>query len=119
MAKRKNSGGDGGWALLGLLAAFVGIAYLTSGRGEDDSPQIPNELEGRIDFVVAILNQRFGHQWVTFGLDVLQAHLERAFPQVAALVNAVYSAEQAYRHIPKAGYAKKQAAVQMARGLRA
>ena len=108
----KKGDGGGGWIL--LLLAAAGLIYLTSGRGEDDSPQIPNELEDQIDFVVAALNERFGHQWVTFGLDVLQAHLERAFPQVAALVHAVYSAEQAYRHMPKAGYAKKQAAVRMA-----
>lgn len=110
----KKGGGDGGWALLGLLLAAVGLIYLKTGRGEDDSSLIPNTLEGKIDLVVAALNQRFGHQWVNLGLDILQAHIERTVPQVAALVNAVYSAEQAYRHIPKAGYAKKQAAIRMA-----
>jgi hypothetical protein len=66
--------------------------------------------------LAAALNQQFGHQWVNLGLNVLQAYIERTVPQVAALVNVVYSAEQAYRHIPKAGYAKKQAAIKMARG---
>jgi hypothetical protein len=112
MAKK---GGGGGWALLGFGSAVILLAYLTSGRGEENSPIIPDSLEDKIDLVVDRLNKKFGSQWVTFGLDVLQAHLQRTVPQAAWLVNAVYSAEQAYGYIQKAGATKKQAALQSAR----
>jgi hypothetical protein len=112
-------GGNGGWGFLGGILVVVGLIYLKTGRGENDAPLIPNSLEGKIDLVVAALNQQFGHQWVGVALDALQAHIERTVPQVAALVNAVQAAEKAYRNIPNAGSAKKQYALQIARGLRA
>lgn len=68
----------------------MGLAWLTTGRGQDNSPLIPDKIEDRIDFVVNSLNKRFGSQWVTFGLDALQGYLEKAFPQVAGLIHAVY-----------------------------
>lgn len=108
MAKK----GDGeGWALLGFLIAALGLIYLKTGRGEDDSPLIPNTLEGKIDLVVAALNRHFGHQWVNLGLNVLQTHLERTVPQVAALVNAIYEVEKISRYVQMTGPEKRQAAV--------
>jgi hypothetical protein len=53
---------------------------------------------------------------VTVGLNVLQAYLERTQPQVAGLVRVLYAVEQEYRYVPKAGYAKKQAALRKLRG---
>ena len=115
----KKGGGDDGLGLVLLALAGLGLAWLIGGRGKTNSPVIPDKLEEQIDLVVESLNEQFGHQWVDLGLSALQAYLERTLPQVAWLVNAVYAAEQAYRNIPKAGYAKKQVALQRARELRA
>lgn len=119
MAKK---GGGEGWALLGLAAAFVGLAWLTAGRGQNNnSPLIPDGLEDQIDLAVDSLNKRFGHQWVNFGLNVLQAYLERTQPQVAGLVRVVYAVEQQSKgnFWPMTGLDKRHAAVQMVRELRA
>ena len=117
MAKR---GGDDGWVLGALLLAGVGTlvyAYTKSGRGENNSPLILDAIEDPIDRVVAALNQIVGRNWVNYGLDYLQARIERTMPGVAGLVNAVLWAEQAYRQTPGAGSAKKQAALRLARGV--
>lgn len=115
----KTGGGDGGWAILSIAAVAVGLIWLTSGRGENNSPYLPDELEEPIDRAVDALNKRFGRQWVNLGLNALQAYLERAVPQAAWLVNALYTAEQEYRFVRNAGNAKKQIAIQIAHGLRA
>ncbi len=111
----KKGGGEELVALLGLGAAFVGLAWLVSGRGQNNSPLIPDRLEDKIDLVVESLNKQFGHEWVTYGLNILQAHIERTLPQIAWLVRVLYMAEQAYRYMPKAGNNKKQYVLQMAR----
>lgn len=116
---RKSSGE--GWALLGLVGAFIGLAWLVSGRGQNNSPIVPDALEDQIDLAVDSLNQRFGHQWVTLGLDQLQAHLEKTYPQIAWLVYALLSVEQQAINWPLTtklamSQTKKQAAIRMARG---
>jgi hypothetical protein len=93
----------------------IGYAWLTSGRGQNNSPLIPDRLEDQIDLVVEELNKEFGHQWVTYRLNDLQSHIERTWPQLTAWVRLLLLAEQAYSHISKAGSAKKQYALQMAR----
>lgn len=97
-----------------ILGAFWGLSYLQRGRGQDNSPLVPDFIEDPIDRVVAGLNNAFGHQWVTRALNVLQAHIERTMPEVAGLVSVVHRAEQAYRQ--HAGSVKKQAAKRYALG---
>ena len=124
MAKKGGGGGGEGWALLGLAATFVGLAWLTSGRGQNNSPLVPDSLEDQIDLAVDSLNKHFDHQWVNYGLDALQAYLERTQPQVAWLVRVLYAAEQQSKGWPlmtkqAKSQAKKQVAIRMARRLRA
>jgi hypothetical protein len=116
---RKSSGE--GWALLGLVGVFFGLAWLASGRGQNNSPLVPDALEDQIDLAVDSLNQQFGHQWVTLGLDKLQGHLEKTYPQIAWLVYTLLAVEQQsinWQLMTKLAMsqAKKQAAVRMARG---
>jgi hypothetical protein len=109
------SGGNDGWKVALLFAgAFVGLAILTGGRGEQNSPLVPDILEDQIDRAVAGLNRIFGRQWVNNRLDYLQAQLELAMPGVAALVSVLHWAEQQFG--PRAGAAKKQAAIRLLRG---
>src|SRR5688572_13383527 len=89
MARKSN--GEG-WVLFGV--AFLSLAYLISGRGPTNSPFVPDALEDQIDLAVDSLNEGFGHQWVTYGLDRLQGHLERTYPQIAWLVYALHAVEQ-------------------------
>jgi hypothetical protein len=114
---RKSSGE--GWILFGI--AFVSLAWLISGRGQNNSPLVPDALEDQIDFAVDSLNKQFGPQWVTLGLDRLQAHLESTYPQIAWLVYGLLAVEQQSIHwLPMTRLAlsqtKKQAALRMARG---
>ena len=114
---RKSSGE--GWVLLGL-GVFVGLAWLVSGRGQDNSPLVPDALENQIDFAVDKLNNQFGHQWVTFGLDKLQGYLEKTYPQIALLVYTLLAVEQqSIRWVPMTKLAlsqtKKQTALRMLR----
>lgn len=111
MAKR--SDGDV-WKVLGVLLAVVGLIYLQTGRGKDNAPLIPDALEDPMDRVVSALNQRFGHPWVTMGLDVLQAYIQGTMPGAVSLVNAVYRAEQLYGHSVGMSGTKKQAAMRYA-----
>jgi hypothetical protein len=113
MAKR---GGDNGLLILGasLLVGWVALSWLKTGRGENNSPLIPDAIEDPIDRVVATLNNIFGQRWVTAGLNALQAQLQVAMPGVAGLVDAVYQAEQNYGYLTGAG--KKQVAVRYAYG---
>jgi hypothetical protein len=106
MAKR--GGGDGGKVLLAIGGVAL-LAWLLSGRGKQNSPFIPDVIENELDRVVEALNRRFGHRWVTYGLDALQAFLQRALPGPAGLLNTVLWVEQNYAHLT--GSAKKQLAV--------
>jgi hypothetical protein len=85
------------------------LAYLLGGREKNNSLLIPDTIEDRIDRVVAALNQKFGKHWVNLALNFLQQQMELTMPGAAALVNAVYRAEQYYGG--QAGAFKKQAAL--------
>lgn len=113
MAKR--GGGDGWiWGVVLFAGAAALYAYTKTGRGTENSPLLPDAVEGPIDRVVESLNRAFGDRWVTLGLNAVQSYIERTMPAAVWLVNAVYRAEQGYG--PKAGAAKKQAAKRLARG---
>lgn len=64
MARGKGGGSDDWGQLLGIvigvgIGAFA-VYYLTAGRGQENAALIPDDLEGRIDFVVEALNRNFG-----------------------------------------------------------
>lgn len=110
MARKNNNDG------LALLFVAIGagvLYYLYSGKGEEnDAPLIPNDLEGRVDLVVATMNRQFGKRWVDFGLDALRSHLQKVLPPpVVALVNLIYNVEQYARFTEMSGYQKRQTAV--------
>jgi len=114
MAQRNSNDG------LARLFVAVGAAvlyYLGSGKGEEnDAPLIPNDIEGRVDLVVAALNTQFGKRWVDFGLHALTSHLQKVLPRpVVALVNVIYNVEQFARFTEMSGYQKQQRAVVWAR----
>jgi hypothetical protein len=118
MGRKKGNDGVGELiAILGLVAVGIALYYDRAGRGEEnDAALIPNTVEGKIDFLVGKLNERFTKQWVNQSFDVLRAYLERAYPSIAALVGAVYWVEQMSKgqFVRVSGYAKQQAAVQKA-----
>lgn len=113
----------GGWGGIIGLAALLGLVYVATGKGEDDSKSIPDELEKPIDDAIAALNARFGHQWVNEGLGLVDAYLRRALPpQLVALANIIIQVERASRQVqlsgqPKiSGEAKKREVIRIARG---
>lgn len=114
MARRNN---NDGLAFLFVAFGAVVLYYLNSGKGEEyDAPLIPNNLEVRVDLVVAALNRQFGKRWVDFGLHALRSHLQKMLPlPVVALVNVVYNVEQFARFTEMSGYEKQQTAVAWAR----
>ncbi|HEU0054394.1 MAG TPA: hypothetical protein VFQ39_14500 [Longimicrobium sp.] len=97
-------------------AVLVGalLLYLVGGRGKNNSLLIPDSIEDRIDWLISVLNDAFGHQWVNLGLDALQTHIEQAMPQLASLVNAVYWVEKQSRTYLLTGTAKKAAVLRAA-----
>lgn len=119
MAKK---GGDDIWRVIGIVGGgIVGIAvldYLVGGRGkENNAVLMPDRFEDQIDFVVGELNNQFGKQWVTKGLDQIQNSLQRALP--LPVVAAVYAVELMSKNNlwRMSGPYKKQAAVRRLRGL--
>lgn len=116
MARRGGGGSDALSVLLLTGLAALTLIYLRTGRAQTNSPLLPDSIEDRIDRVVAALNGAFGPAWVNFGLNALQAQIERTMPGVAVLVGAVYRVEQAYGRAPRAGAIKKQAALRLVRG---
>jgi hypothetical protein len=96
-----------------FVAAFLGLAYLKNGKGESNSPFVPDTLEDRLDAVVGALNRNFGQRWVNIALNFLERQMELAMPGAAALVNAAYLVE--LNHAGQAGAIKKQAALRMLR----
>jgi hypothetical protein len=102
------------------LAILAGLVYYDKeGREENDAALIPNSLEGRMDFLVGKLNARFGKEWVDKGFDFINAYVQRNYPVLALVVNAVVQVEQMSKGQPirMSSYDKKQAAVRMARRL--
>jgi len=115
--------GGGGWGPIIGIAALLGLVYVATGKGEDDSKSIPDELEKPIDDAIATLNARFGHQWVDAGLGFVDAYLRRVLPpQLVALANIIIQVERASRQAqlsgqPKiSGEAKKREVIRIARG---
>lgn len=106
-----------GKVILGLLGVGVAIAVIHAQTGkskEDNSALIPDGLERYLDDAVALLNTRFGPNWVTAGEYALRMYL-RTMPQLAALVGVLVAAENTYKYLKKSGALKKQFAIQMAR----
>lgn len=115
MARRKND--DGWWIALGLTAIGAALLYyVQTGVGkENDAALIPNSLEGKIDSLVATLNQTFGKRWVDLGLYQLKSSLQKTLPApLVKLIDVVSSVELISRGIPMTSYAKQQLAVQKA-----
>lgn len=116
------NGGDDIWKLIGIVGGgLVGIAildYLVGGRGkENNAALMPDRFEDQIDLVVEELNNQFGKQWVTKGLDRIQNSLQRALP--LPVVAAVYAVELMSKNNfwLMSSYDKQQAAVRRLRGL--
>lgn len=111
MARRRD---DDDWLGRLLFALIVGggtlaLVYSQSGRREDNSTLLPDEIEKHIDDAVAALDEEFGKRWVNEGLDVVAAFLRGVLPrQMVLLADAFYRAESEFRYEPKAGYAKKR-----------
>lgn len=100
-------GGDDTWKVVGAVVLGAVLVYLITGKGRNNSSLIPDAVEDRIDRLIEALNGAFGQRWVDYGLNALQAHIERTMPQFAVLVRLVYWAEQQYRLYPHSGAAKK------------
>jgi hypothetical protein len=122
MARGKGGGGDNWGKILGIVLGVgigaVAVYYLTAGRGdESDAALIPDDLEGRIDFVVGALNRRFGKPWVDYGLNALEIYLKGILPwQVVALIGVIYQVEQLSKTRYMNSQAKKETAVKWVRG---
>lgn len=119
MAKK---GDDDIWKVIvivgGGIVGFAFLDYLVGGRGkENNAALMPDHFEDQIDLVVEELNNQFGKQWVTRGLDRIQNSLQRALPM--PVVAAVYAVELISKNNlwPMSGPYKKQAAVRRLRGL--
>lgn len=117
MGKGRSQGGEG-WIIAGLgLLILAGLVYYSeTGPGEEnDSALIPNDLEGKIDFLVAALNTRFTKQWVDRGFNAIRSYLGQTHPTLLALVDVVIRVELESRQHSMTSYAKKQQALWMAR----
>jgi hypothetical protein len=116
MAKKK---GNEDWWIAGLLVAggLALLYYAQTGVGkENDSALIPNSLEGKIDALIAALNERFGKHWLDFGVVVLKRNLQSTLPtSLVSLVNIVATVENMAKG-RMTSYEKQQLAVQMAGG---
>ena len=109
MAKKGGGGDDWLKALAWIVGGGLVLWGVKVATDEDKS--------GRIDLIVAKLNENFGKQWVTFGLGILRAYLEKTLPKpVVALVEVVYQVEQRSLYTPMSGPQKKQAALRILQG---
>ena len=105
------------WWLAGLVLVGVGVLYyIQTGMGKErDSTLLPNTLEGKIDVLIAVLNQRFGKRWVDYGVGVLSDYLQKTLPgSLVVLVDLVASVENISKRNAMTSYQKQQLAVQMA-----
>lgn len=105
------------WWLVGIVLGGLGLYYLQTGLGsENDSALIPDGLEGKIDRLIAALNNRFGHGWVSVAVDTLTYFARTQLPPpMVELVDVVTKIEMLSRRTPMTAAAKRQLAVQMKR----
>jgi hypothetical protein len=122
MARGKGGGGDDWGKFLGIVIGVgigsLAVYYLTAGRGEENNAAlIPDDLEGRIDFVVEALNREFGKPWVDRGLDALDSYLKGILQwQVVALIGVIYQVEELSKTRYMSSDSKKEMAVRWVRG---
>lgn len=89
---------------VGFAAAAGTVLYLATGKGEKNSPFIPDALEDQIDAAVDALNRRFGRVWVDHGLAALDEALRAALPSaIVGLLDAIVAVEQQTRQLRVAG----------------
>ncbi len=115
MTKKK---GNEGWLIAGLLVAGLGLLYyVQTGVGkQNDSALLPNTLEGKIDALIAALNDRFGKRWVDLGVAALKYYLQNALPaSLVTLVDVVAAVENMSERSPMTSSDKQRLAVQMTR----
>lgn len=115
MSKGKGGGGEGWWLFAGLGLLALTVYYSETGREENNSALIPDSIEGRIDFVVAVLSERFTRRWVDVGFAALKSYFDKTYPAVAKLVNVVVQVEHLSKGQPMSSYDKQQTAMRMAR----
>lgn len=120
MGRGKGGGDDWGaffLILLGIGVGAVALYYTNAGRGEENNAALlPDDLEGRIDFVVTALNKKFGKEWVNFGFDVFASYLQKTLPpEVVALVNVISRVEQLSKSTRMDSHTKQQSAVDWVR----
>ena len=113
----KKKGNDGWWIACLVVVGGLGLYYLQTGLGnQNDSALIPNTYEGRIDALIAALNDRFGKRWIDFGANVLKYDLQDALPApLVTLIDVVATVENMSKGT-MTGPAKQRLAVQMANG---
>jgi hypothetical protein len=105
-----------GWWIAGLLLAGLGLYYLQTGLGtQNDAVLVPNTLEGKIDTLVAALNERFGKDWVNVGLNLLKHSLQNELPSpLVNLIGVVALVENTSKGRWMTSSDKRQLAVKMA-----
>ena len=99
--------------VIGVGIGALAVYYLTADRGEESNAAlIPDDLEGRIDFIVEALNKKFDKSWVDRGLDALEIYLKGLLPwQVVALIGVIYQVERLSKTKYMNSQAKKETAV--------
>lgn len=105
------------WWIGGLVLVGLGVLYyMQTGMGKErDSALLSNTLEGKIDMLIAALNERFGKRWVDYGVDVLNHYVQTTLPMsVVGLVGVVANVENISKRNAITSYQKQQLAVQMA-----
>jgi hypothetical protein len=114
----KSGSGDNWWKVF-LIVGGVGLLLyglnIATAEEKGGGP-VPADPGGRINKVVELLNNKFGHRLVTLGLSVLRAYVAKMLPpSEVELVNVVYEVENQPRILPLPGPSKQQLAIQMAR----
>jgi hypothetical protein len=110
-----------GWLITAVVVG-LGLAFLYYARAglekENDAALIPNKLEEQIDILIGALNQRFGKNWVEFGLGILEHYVQNALPSsLVILVGAVAEVENISKRRFMTGYDKRRLAAQLGGGI--
>lgn len=108
--------GNDGWLVVGLvIVGSLGLYYLQTGFGKNDSAFIPDTLEGRIDALITRLNNRFGKDWVNVGVRALKYSLQNQLPApLVTLIDVVATVENASKRRLISGDEKRRLAVRLA-----